>query len=124
MTEQQLNYDQTGRMEANETDVVFSQGLLAPTSPGPKLTLTQIQRLVDHVQKASKNTLPVTVSANTYCPNFSRHTRKPAKTPCEVGALAASVWHESKRHLSIGPSSRLGGGLAAGSSSVARPPWS
>lgn len=32
---------------------------------------------------------------HVYCPNFSRQIRRPALTPWEVGAFAASVWQES-----------------------------
>jgi hypothetical protein len=57
-----------------------------------------------------------------YCPNFSRHTRMPANTPCDVGALAASVWQDSKRHLSMGPSVLLGGGGGSGEVGSMRKP--
>lgn len=43
---------------------MFSQGLLAPASPGPKPTPDQIQRLVDKVQKVALDVLPVTVIGN------------------------------------------------------------
>lgn len=49
---------------ANTADVVFSQGLLAPASLGPKPTADQIQRMVDKVQQVAKNALPVTVTAS------------------------------------------------------------
>ncbi|MDM7943906.1 MAG: hypothetical protein QUV35_14875 [Hydrogenophaga sp.] len=57
------NLAQTGAPEGNEADVVFSQGLLAPAS-GPKPTPDQIQRLVDKLQKVSKESLPVHVRAS------------------------------------------------------------
>lgn len=48
----------------NEPDVVFSQGLNAPKSLGPKPTADQIQRLVDKVLQVAKNIVPVSIIGN------------------------------------------------------------
>lgn len=48
----------------NDTNVVFSQGLLSQPSQGPKPTFKEIQRLVDRVQNVAKNVIPITVIGN------------------------------------------------------------
>ncbi len=58
MTEQQLNYDQTGRTEANETDVVFSRA----TSAG--LPANTVQQIADAIKGRWANAPEIIVVQN------------------------------------------------------------